>query len=248
MSDSEYRVEEPSTAKKPRPEDVPIELAPVSESDKGKTPLEELDEMIGLDKVKKSVTSIANQMVFLRLRQQSGLPFTGFNLHFVFSGNPGTGKTTVARILGRILRDVGYLSKGHVVEVSRANLVGQYIGSTAPLVTKAVDSADGGILFIDEAYALTSSDSSRDFGYEAIETLLKLMEDRREQFIVIVAGYPEEMNGFVNSNPGLKSRFTEFIKFEDYTPEQLEQIYLKMVADKEFTLAPDALNCLVEIM
>jgi len=154
------------------------------------------------------------------------------NVHFVFAGNPGTGKTTVARLLGAIFRAMGLLAGGHVVEVDRKDLVGAYVGHTAPKTNKAIDRALGGILFIDEAYTL-----ARDvFGQEAIDTLLKRMEDDRGKFIVIVAGYKEEMEQFLDANPGLRSRFTKRIDFEDYRAEELKQIFLHMVAEKGMRL------------
>ena len=149
----------------------------------------------------------------------------GRSSHLVFSGNPGTAKTTMARLLSRIYKDHGLLKTGHLVEVSRANLVGQYIGQTAPKVEAAVKKAMGGVLFIDEAYSLTHSDSPRDYGAEAIATLLKLMEDHRDEFVVVAAGYPDEMKRFVESNPGLKSRFRQTIEFPDYTTAELVEIF-----------------------
>jgi len=156
----------------------------------------------------------------------------------VFSGNPGTGKTTIARILGEVYKDVGVLSKGHVVEVDRSGLVGEYIGHTAVKTQEKINEAIGGILFIDEAYSLVKE--GRDFGQEAIDTLLKAMEDNRNNFIVIVAGYTELMQKFIDSNPGLKSRFTKYVNFPDYSADELVQIFLKMCEEYDFKLTDQA--------
>ena len=165
----------------------------------------------------------------------------------MFTGNPGTGKTTIARILAKIYKDIGVLSKGQVVEVDRAGLVAEYIGQTAPKTMKKINEAKGGILFIDEAYTLSKGDS-KDFGQEAIDTILKAMEDNREDFIVIVAGYPDLMNDFINSNPGLQSRFNKYIEFPDYNAEEMFEIFQMMCKKYEYTLEDDAFECVKKIL
>ena len=205
-------------------------------------PLAELDSLIGMSSVKKVVKETID---FVRLqadRKRDGFPDIDFARHFVFTGNPGTGKTTVARLVGRIYRSMGVLSSGHVVEVDRGDLVGKYIGHTAPNVKKAVERALNGVLFIDEAYSLAPKDIGVDFGPEAVQALLKLMEDHRGEFVVIVAGYPDEMKRFIGSNPGLKSRFTKFIDFPDYTADDLMDIYIKLCADAGCRLSARAMT------
>lgn len=199
-------------------------------------PFQQLDSLIGLETVKKKVASLINQYSLRVQRQKQGLPTPALSLHLVFTGNPGTGKTTVARIIGEIYRELGLLAKGHVVEVDRAALVGRYIGQTAPQVEAKVREALDGVLFIDEAYTLAMKDSGKDYGAEAIATLLKLMEDNRDRLAVVVAGYSKEMERFIASNPGLESRFKTFLEFEDFSPEQLADIMLGMFEEHEFVV------------
>ena len=200
---------------------------------------EELEKLIGLDSIKKDIKELANFLKMQKKRKDKGMKTVPMSLHLVFTGNPGTGKTTIARILASIYKDIGALSKGHVVEVDRADLVAEYVGQTAPKTAAKIKEAMGGILFIDEAYTLAKGDG-KDFGQEAIDTLLKAMEDHRENFIVIVAGYPAQMHTFINSNPGLKSRFNKYINFPDYSADELLEIFKEMCDSYEYKLTADA--------
>ena len=186
--------------------------------------LAELDSYVGMDAIKTEVRSLINMVQVYKLRREHDLPTTDMSLHMVFSGNPGTGKTTVARIMSRIYHSLDILSKGQLVEVDRSGLVAGYVGQTALKTQKVIEKAMGGVLFIDEAYALNGK-SENDFGQEAIDTILKAMEDHRDDLVVIVAGYTELMDRFIHSNPGLESRFNRFLRFEDYTPEQMVAIF-----------------------
>ena len=186
--------------------------------------LAELDGYVGMDAIKEEVRSLINMVQVYKLRRENDLPTTDMSLHMVFSGNPGTGKTTVARIMSRIYHSLDILSKGQLVEVDRSGLVAGYVGQTALKTQKVIEKAMGGVLFIDEAYALNGK-SENDFGQEAIDTILKAMEDHRDDLVVIVAGYTELMDRFIHSNPGLESRFNRFLMFEDYTPEQMVAIF-----------------------
>ena len=203
-------------------------------------PYEELDNLIGLDEVKKEVRSLANFVKLQKQRKGQGLKSPKLSYHLVFTGSPGTGKTTVARIVARIYKDLGILKKGHTVETDRSGLVGQYIGQTAPKTNQIVDSAMNGVLFIDEAYALVPEHSTQDYGQEAISTLLKRMEDNRDSLVVIIAGYSNEMQRFIDSNPGLQSRFTRYINFPDYTADELVSIFYMYMKKNEYTLSKEA--------
>ena len=199
----------------------------------------ELEGYVGLAAVKREVRSLIDLVKVHQLREQNGLPVTDLSLHMVFSGSPGTGKTTIARLMARIYHALGILSKGQLVEVDRSGLVAGYVGQTALKTGKAVEKALGGVLFIDEAYALNGS-SENDFGQEAIDTILKAMEDHRDDLVVIAAGYDDLMDRFIHSNPGLESRFNRFLHFEDYTPEELLEIFKMRCAKGCYELEEDA--------
>jgi hypothetical protein len=199
--------------------------------------LAELDALIGLVPVKAAVRRLIAVQMLNTERRSAGLPEVNASLHVVFTGEPGTGKTTVARIIGRLYGSIGLVSKGHTVEVSRADLVAGYVGQTAMKVQAAVERAVGGVLFIDEAYAL-SMEGSGEFGAEAVAQLVKLMEDHRDDLAVIAAGYPEEMKRFIDSNPGLRSRFTHYIDFPDYSPAELVEVFEAMAATAKVKLGP----------
>lgn len=199
--------------------------------------MKELSELTGLESVKKEVKNIVNLLQINEMRQQNGLKKAPVAKHFVFTGNPGTGKTTVARLLSKIYCALGVLSKGHMVEVDRSGMVAGYMGQTALKVKQVVDKAKGGVLFIDEAYALSNHGPEGDFGQEAIDTLNKAMEDYRDDLIVIVAGYPDLMEDFIEANPGLKSRFNKTIEFPDYDAEDLYTIFKYMSKEQDYDLS-----------
>ena len=203
-----------------------------------KDPMEELDSLIGLTTIKEDVKEIMAFAKIQKMRKDAGLKSVPVSLHLVFTGNPGTGKTTVARIIGRLYKQIGVLSKGQLIEVDRSGLVAGYVGQTALKTQEQIKKAMGGVLFIDEAYALAQKDDA--FGQEAIDTVLKAMEDHRDDLVVIVAGYTEPMEKFINSNPGLKSRFNKYIEFPDYTIDELEAIFYLNCKKYDYVVEEDA--------
>ncbi len=215
------------------------EINPINQGvepyDNGTNPLDELRSLIGLTEVKDEVTALANFVKIQRERENKGMKSVGMSYHCVFTGNPGTGKTTVARILAAIYKDLGILKKGHLVETDRSGLVAEYVGQTAVKTNKIIDSALDGVLFIDEAYSLVQG-GGNDYGQEAISTLLKRMEDDRDRLVVVLAGYSEEMKQFIDSNPGLQSRFSRYIHFADYTSDELEKIFMLNVQKNQYKL------------
>lgn len=211
---------------------------------------EKLDKLIGLHQIKTKIREHAQYIEFVKLRKSKGFKEDDpLHIHLVFTGNPGTGKTTVAKMMGLLYKKMGLLSKGHVVEVDRADLVGEYIGQTAPKVKDALEKARGGVLFIDEAYALArANDDNKDFGKEVVEMLIKEMSNGKGDLSVIVAGYPKEMHHFINSNPGLKSRFKHIFEFPDYLPQELAQIAVYTADIKQVTFSPQATELLNEMI
>ena len=234
----------PASGNAPR---TAVQAAPASDAVVQPQPKEAIDDLkaelngyVGLSTIKREVNDLINLATVYALRREKGLKTADMSLHMVFSGNPGTGKTMIARLMARIYHSLNLLSKGQLVEVDRAGLVAGYVGQTAQKTAKVIESAMGGVLFIDEAYTLSSGKSENDFGQEAIDTLLKAMEDHRDDLIVIVAGYDGLMQQFIRSNPGLESRFNRFMHFEDYTPEEMLEILLMRAEKSMYTLDDEA--------
>jgi len=200
----------------------------------------ELNELVGLEGIKREVNNLINVVTIHNLRKQNGLKTVDMSLHMVFSGNPGTGKTMIARLMARIYKSLGVLSKGQLVEVDRSGLVAGYVGQTATKTSEVIQKALGGVLFIDEAYALTNGKADNDFGQEAVDTLLKAMEDNREDLVVIVAGYDGLMDEFIHSNPGLESRFNRYLHFDDYSVDEMMAILDLQLKKGQYQLDADA--------
>lgn len=210
--------------------------------------LQELNELVGLENVKSKVNDLIAYQRVQKLRESEGLYSQKSTLHLAFTGNPGTGKTTVARIVGRIYKQIGLLSKGHFIEASRTDLIAGYQGQTALKVKDVIEKAKGGVLFIDEAYSITENDHSDSYGRECLTELTKALEDYRDDLVVIVAGYTEPMKLFFESNPGLKSRFNTFIEFEDYNAQELESIMETMCRKNNYTLTDGAKLKVAEVI
>lgn len=230
----------PKKKKEAGSEEVRLEEAKEPEKPKEpeEDPLKQLDKLIGLTTIKHDVKELTDFVKVQKKRGEEGLKAVPVSLHLVFTGNPGTGKTTVARILAKLYKQIGVLSQGQLVEVDRSGLVAGYVGQTALKTQEKIKEAMGGVLFIDEAYALAQKDDA--FGQEAIDTILKAMEDNRDNLVVIVAGYTEPMGKFVGSNPGLKSRFNKYIEFPDYTVDELEKIFYMNCKKYDYTVEEDA--------
>lgn len=210
--------------------------------------LHELNGLVGLDNVKQQVKDLIDYQRVQKLRRERGFHSTKNTLHMAFTGNPGTGKTTVARIVGHVYKKIGLLSKGHFLEVSRTDLIAGYQGQTALKVKKVIDSARGGVLFIDEAYSITENDHSDSYGRECLTELTKALEDYREDLVVIVAGYTEPMNKFFESNPGLKSRFNTFIEFKDYSANELIDILKSICQQNDYSLSKELVELLQKFL
>ena len=240
-SNDESTSETTSTPQQEEKKDSVV-INPVLDTD----PYEELEDLIGLDNVKQEVKSLANFVKLQKQRQEKGMKTPKMSYHLVFTGSPGTGKTTVARIVARIYKDLGILKTGHTVETDRSGLVAEYVGQTATKTNAIVDSALNGVLFIDEAYALVPENASNDYGQEAISTLLKRMEDDRDKLVVIIAGYTNEMKRFIDSNPGLQSRFNRYINFPDYTAKELVRIFHMYMKKNQYTISDEADEMLKE--
>jgi Cdc6-like AAA superfamily ATPase len=236
--------DKPAPAQEPVKPPKPAEPATTGKSSSGKgsgsttnsDPFEELEALVGIAEVKEQIKSLSNLIKVQQMRKAKGMQAVQVSLHSVFTGAPGTGKTTVARLYAGILKELGILKKGHLVEVDRTELVAGYLGQTAMKTEGIINQAMDGVLFIDEAYSLAPQDSEDSYGDEAVNVLLKRMEDDRDRFVVIVAGYAEEMHQFIDSNPGLSSRFSRYIEFPNYSAKDLVEIFSKICAKNEYSL------------
>ncbi|MFF2089742.1 MULTISPECIES: AAA family ATPase [Paenibacillus] len=238
-SQEPYQMAAAAPAQAPESEALPA-VKPLPATDHFADIQKELEPMVGMDNVKSLVFEIYALLYISRMRSEAGLVGGSQVYHMIFKGNPGTGKTTIARIVAKLFQKMGVLSKGHLIEVERADLVGEYIGHTAQKTRDLVRKAIGGVLFVDEAYSLARG-GEKDFGKEAIDTLVKAMEDHRNQFVLILAGYPAEIDLFLQTNPGLPSRFPIQIDFPDYTVDQLIQISELMTKDRDYYLMPQSI-------
>ncbi|HEX3846355.1 MAG TPA: CbbX protein [Steroidobacteraceae bacterium] len=228
------------------PAPVAVDLAALLAGSQVTQVLDQLDELIGLLPVKARIREIAALLLVERARKQLGLAGSSPSLHMSFTGNPGTGKTTIALRMAEILHRLGYVRKGHLIAVTRDDLVGQYIGHTAPKTKEVLKKAMGGVLFIDEAYYLYRPENERDYGQEAIEILLQVMENQRDDLVVIFAGYADRMATFFRSNPGMSSRIAHHLDFPDYSPEELEAIARRMLTTLDYRLSASGLEALHE--
>ncbi|NLK00130.1 MAG: AAA family ATPase [Clostridia bacterium] len=204
--------------------------------------MERLSSLVGLEDIKQQVEKLTAFAWMTKIREKEGITNQPLSLHMAFKGNPGTGKTTVARILGDILHSCGVLENSNVVEVSRSQLVGEYIGQSLPKVDKVIAKAKGGILLIDEAYSLVRSDSTRDYGYEVVDHLVKIMEDKRDEFMIIFTGYQKELDDFLRANTGLKSRINYHFDFKDYNVDELIKIFLYLAKERDYEVSSDAVK------
>jgi SpoVK/Ycf46/Vps4 family AAA+-type ATPase len=238
----------PDNAVAPSPESAVEESRQPVEQESLDEVMEKINSLVGMDRVKDQISTLVNMIKVQKERKNHGLPLAEISLHSVFYGPPGTGKTTIARLLGGVFRGLGILKKGHLIETDRAGLVAGYVGQTAVNVDQVVQSALDGVLFIDEAYSLVPEDSGRDFGPEAVDTILKRMEDFRDRLVVIVAGYPDEMDRFIESNPGLKSRFSRYFFFDHYRPDELMKIFEGLCSKIRFEMDDPARDKMMKLL
>jgi len=247
MSTNEARDEADTQPAEELPDNTPVDMEEEFKASNVQEVLDKLDrELVGLEPVKTRIREIAALLLVDRLRRKMNLTSETPTLHMCFTGNPGTGKTTVALRMAEILHRLGYVREGHLVSVTRDDLVGQYIGHTAPKTKEVIKKAMGGVLFIDEAYYLYRPENERDYGQESIEILLQIMENNRDDMVVILAGYKDKMERFFQSNPGMRSRIAHHIDFPDYTDGELLAIAKLMLSDLRYELTPDAERALAE--